>query len=145
RRGERVAKRAEAVSVPPGGRRIAAPRGAEGSREYELRLGLWEAAPRELLAEELEPRRVRPATPLEGVTRRNRRQREPGHEVLDVDLGELAHLVDHTLGRRVLGRLEIGVGQVVERVQLIEVAADGVDGGAISSHFDQLHALDYLA
>src|SRR3989442_214116 len=131
RGGERVAKRAEAVSVPPGGRRIAARRGAEGSREYELRLGLWEAAPRELLAEELEPRRVRPATPLEGVTRRNRRQREPGHEVLDVDLGELAHLVDHTLGRRVLGRLEIGVGQVVERVQLIEVAADGVDGGAI--------------
>src|SRR3989449_6756938 len=128
RRGERVAKRAEAVSAPPGGRRIAAPRGAEGSREHELRLGLWEAAPRELLAEELEPRRVRPATPLEGVTRRNRRQREPVNKGLTVDFGGPPNLATKPLAGPVLARLEKGEAQEANPVQLIKVAPVGVVG-----------------
>src|SRR5439155_16871537 len=78
RRGERVAQRGEAVDVPPGGRDVAAPRGAERACEDELRLGLREATPRELLAEEREPRGLRPATPLKRVTRRDRREREAG-------------------------------------------------------------------
>src|SRR5207249_9826851 len=52
---------------------------------------------------------TRRSSDLKRVTRRDRREREAGDEVLDVDLGELAHLIDHALGRPVLRRLEIGV------------------------------------
>src|SRR5262249_62249622 len=105
---------------------VASPGRAERAREAELRLRLREPRSRDLFPEQLELRGTRPATTLERVPRGDRGQREAGHEMLERHLRELAHVVHHALGRTVLGHLEMGVHEIVERVELIELVPGGV-------------------
>ena len=122
-RAQLVAQLGELGDVGLGGVRLARPRRPESAREVRHGFDMGQRA-----RPDRKLRRRVPIAALDRVARRAHRQRIGAGDERLGEAADPAHLLDHRLRFRILPSLQIGIDEVIHRVQLVVGFVAGLCG-----------------